>query len=570
MHTKQSHPCYTAPMKHRTGTRISGEEYGKAAYWADGIADYLIQKYPNKKNFVCASGISPSGAIHFGNFREVITTFAVVQALQNKGKKAMFIYSWDNFDRFRKVPVGVDASYEEHIGKALSNVPAPENQNLSYAEYHQREFEEALKEFNIMPTYRYQTDIYTAGAYNESIFEALHKRKEIADILLSFMTEKGKKSKNIIDSEYRETYFPISVYSSFTGKDATEILSYDGEKTIRYRCKITKKEEEVDLSKKHIAKLNWKVDWAMRWRHEGVCFEPGGSDHAAPGGSYDVSAAIAEKVFSTEPPVFTEYGFVGIQGSSGKMSGSSGKTMTPKTLLAIYEPALLLWMYLKRLPNQTFSLALGTEVYRQYDELDATFSKKSKGFLAKLFKKDVAQDSTERRIIEAVKQIYPKSTYKNPISFRNITGFGQIVRWDKEKLQKLLKAADLSLDEKSIHSRLPKAKVWLEEHNKEAIIALRKTPNTEVWKAVTEKNKRYIQALAVYIEQYGSTDVAQLEEYIYALPKQDYTNEKDLKKAQRNLFKDIYALLIDRDTGPRLSTFLWAIPREKALLLLAL
>ena len=550
------------------GIRIGEEEYGKAAYWADGIADYLIQKYPKKQKFVCASGISPSGAIHFGNFREVITTFAVVHALQKKGKKAEFIYSWDDFDRFRKVPAGMDSSYEEHVGKALSKVPAPTNQSISYAEYHQQEFEKALKEFNITPTYKYQSEMYTSGTYDKHIFTALRKRKDIADILLSFMTQKGKKEKGIIDSEYREKYFPISIYSTFTGKDATEILSYDGEKTVRYRCKITKKEEEVDLSKKHIAKLNWKIDWAMRWKYEDVCFEPGGSDHAAPGSSYDVSAAIAKTIFNTEPPVFTEYGFVGIQGASSKMSGSSGKNITPETLLTIYEPALLLWMYMRRLPTQTFSLALDTEVYRQYDEMDRIFSEKKGNFLQKLFKKTTT-DSTEKQIANTVKTIYPQNTYKSPISFRNITGFGQIAQWDKEKLQKMLKASGFSFDTKSILSRLPKAKTWLTEYNKEAIITLCKSPNTDAWDRIDKNNKKYIAGLTSHLKQYGNTNIARLEEFIYSLPKKDHTEGKELKKAQRELFKDIYHLLINRDSGPRLSTFLWAIPIEKTLILLS-
>ena len=410
--------------------------------------------------------------------------------------------------------------------------------------------------------------MYTAGIYDDYIFEALHKRKEIADILLSFMTEKGKKNKGIIDSEYRETYFPISIYSRFTGKDATEILSYDGEKTVRYRCKITKKEEEVDLSKTHIAKLNWKVDWAMRWKYEDVCFEPGGSDHAAPGSSYDVSAAIAQKIFNTEPPVFTEYGFVGIQGASTKMSGSSGENITPNTLLSVYEPALLLWMYLKRLPSQTFSLALNTEVYRQYDELDKTFSKNSRNFLTRLFQKTEKKDKTEERIAEAVRKIYPNSTYKNPIPFRNITGFGQIVQWNKEKLEKMLKASRLSFSSESITSRLPKAKTWLAEHNQEAIITLSESADLKKWNEVEEKNKQYMQELCTYLQEHGNTDIARMEEFIYSLPKKDHTDEKRLKKAQRNLFKDIYTLLINQNNGPRLSTFLWAIPLDKTLTLL--
>ena len=63
------------------------------------------------------------------------------------------------------------------------------------------------------------------------------------------------------------------------------------------------------------------------------------------------------------------------------MSGSKGMAITPKNLLSIYEPALLLWMYLRRLPSQTFSLAFDTEVYRQYDELDRIFTKQPKIFL---------------------------------------------------------------------------------------------------------------------------------------------------------------------------------------------
>ena len=554
-------------MQH--GTRIRGEEYGKTAYWADGIAEYLIQKHPNRQKFVCASGISPSGPIHFGNFREVITTFAVVKALQDKGKQAEFIYSWDDFDRFRKVPADIKQTYEEHIGKALSNIPSPHDKEKSYAEYYQQQFEKSLKAFNITPSYKYQTKLYTAGTYDEYIFEALRKRKEIAKILLSFMTEKGKKNKNIVDSEYCETYFPISLYSRFTGKDTTKILSYDGKKAIRYRCNITKKEEDIDLSKTRIAKLNWKVDWAMRWKHEEVCFEPGGNDHAAPGSSYDVSSTIAKEIFNTEPPVFTEYGFVGIQGGSTKMSGSKGEAVTPQTLLSIYEPALLLWMYLRRLPSQTFSLAFDTEVYRQYDELDRVLAKQPKNFLSKLFKKQTAKNDTEKRIAEVIKKIHPHSIYRNPISFRNLTGFAQIAQWNENKLSTMLKASNLSFDTKSIKSRLPKAKTWLTEHNKEAVIAIRSGQNIAHWKTIDDKNRQYIKHIHDYLKENQKPSVCELEEYIYSLPKKDHAEERYLKKAQRILFKHLYQLLITKNSGPRISTFLWALPRQTTLNLLS-
>ena len=82
-------------------------------FWADAIADQIIKQKGEKDEYVCASGITPSGQVHIGNFREVITTDMVVRALRDKGKKVRFIYSWDDFDRFRKVPKGVDKSYEK-------------------------------------------------------------------------------------------------------------------------------------------------------------------------------------------------------------------------------------------------------------------------------------------------------------------------------------------------------------------------------------------------------------------------------------------------------------------------
>ena len=84
-------------------------------HWAQRIAEELIERYPEKEMFVCASGISPSGSVHIGNFREIITTYFVVRALQKLGKKTRFIFSWDDFDRFRKVPKNIDPSFEQYI-----------------------------------------------------------------------------------------------------------------------------------------------------------------------------------------------------------------------------------------------------------------------------------------------------------------------------------------------------------------------------------------------------------------------------------------------------------------------
>ena len=72
-------------------------------HWIDETVQNLIKSNPNKEEFVCAAGISPSGPIHIGNFREFLTAYFVHQGLKMAGKKSRFIMSFDNFDRLRKV-----------------------------------------------------------------------------------------------------------------------------------------------------------------------------------------------------------------------------------------------------------------------------------------------------------------------------------------------------------------------------------------------------------------------------------------------------------------------------------
>ena len=66
-------------------------------HWADAVADMLIEKHP-EGIITCAAGISPSGAIHFGNFRENATCQMVVKALQAKGREARLLMSFDDYD----------------------------------------------------------------------------------------------------------------------------------------------------------------------------------------------------------------------------------------------------------------------------------------------------------------------------------------------------------------------------------------------------------------------------------------------------------------------------------------
>ena len=108
-------------------------------HWAEKLADKIIKRNPDKEEYVCAAGISPSGSIHIGNFRDIATSLFVAKALVKKGKKARLLFSWDEYDRFRKVPVNVKAvdpenEFEKYIGLPYTSVPNPFNtEHANYA-----------------------------------------------------------------------------------------------------------------------------------------------------------------------------------------------------------------------------------------------------------------------------------------------------------------------------------------------------------------------------------------------------------------------------------------------------
>jgi lysyl-tRNA synthetase class 1 len=523
--------------------------------WIGKITDKVMAEFPDQELYTCAAGISPSGIVHFGNLRDVATAYAVMRELQARGKKARLLFSWDDYDRFRKVPANVPASFKEHIGKPLTSVPDPFGQEPSYARHFEVEFEQAMKALGIELDYRYQTKEYTSGRYAEKIAFVLQNREAANDILLQFMTDKSNQEKGIDPAEFRRTNSPLAIYSRFTGTDATELVSYDGGTLLTYRCKATSQQEQIDFKETPIVKLQWKLDWPMRWGEEQVHFEPSGKDHMTPGGSYDVSSTVSRQLFKRPPPIPQIYEFVGIQGMGGKMSGSKGNALSPATLLEIYEPAMLKWLYMRRAPTQSFNLAFDTEVYRQYDEFDRECTSLNKGEATPARQKILQFSGVEK-------------SEQTPLPFKQAVALGQITQWQSQRLIELAEKSDLPCSAASVASRLPRARAWLESYNPDEIIRLRDAVNGDYAGTMDGKRRDQIVQLRVFLT--GSVaDIAALDERLYGIPKDPTLDDKAMKAAQRAFFKDVYNLLVSKDAGPRLSTFLWAIDRPTVLKLLA-
>ncbi len=521
-------------------------------HWSDLIAEEIIKRNPDKEEYVCAAGISPSGSIHIGNFRDIATSLFVVRALERKGKKAKLLFSWDEYDRMRKVPVNVakiTEDFDKYIGYPYVDVPNPfDTEHATYAEYFEKEFEESIDKFGIKMDYRHQADMYRSGAYRENIIIALDKRAEIFDILDSFRTQDAAEGE-------KEAYYPVSIYCSECHRDTTKIVSYsDAEKKAEYECKCGH-HGTFDFKKDTDCKLAWKIDWPMRWMYEHVDFEPGGKDHAAPRGSYDTSRVIAEKIFGFKAPIFKGYEFIGIKGTTGKMSGSSGLNMTPDTLLKIYQPEILLWLYARVETNKAFDLCFDDGILRQYFEFDKQYEQYIKG----------EADEHVKSIMESC-LLTDKPIKTVPMSL--LVQLGSIVDFNVPMLETVFEKIGQPYKYSDFEERLELAKYWLENCSPENANKLIPYRNWEVYDRLNDEQKKEITLLHDYLVNENYT-LDELNFKLYEISKIVYgADSPELKKIQGEFFKTVYKLLLNKEKGPRLYLFLYAIEKDSFVHLL--
>src|ERR1700749_1708682 len=158
-----------------TACTVGGCERGKrrpavtaAEDWVARTADRVratSERWHPGEVPTCASGISPSGPVHLGNLRELMTPHFVADEVRKQGGPCRHILSWDDYDRLRRVPAGFPESFAEHIGRPLSAVPDPCGGHPSWAEHLREPLRESLARLGVLVTEISQTQMYTSGAY---------------------------------------------------------------------------------------------------------------------------------------------------------------------------------------------------------------------------------------------------------------------------------------------------------------------------------------------------------------------------------------------------------------------
>ncbi|MFB6292070.1 MAG: lysine--tRNA ligase [Candidatus Nanohaloarchaea archaeon] len=520
-------------------------------FWSDQLAFGVTRKFPDRDTYVCASGISPSGIVHAGNFREIITTDFVVKSLKERGEDVRFIYSWDDYDRFRKVPANVPDEWEQYIGMPLSEVPDPEGCHDSYASHFESKLEEELADMHMDIEFIRQTEMFESCEYAPLIREAMNSRDEIKQILDSYRKE-----------PLEDDWYPIRIYCEECGKDFTRVEDYDGEYTVEYYCEECDETREVDFSEDDSAKPPWRVDWPMRWEYEGVDFEPAGKEHSAAGGSRDTANEIVREVYDKEPPVHQMYEFVTRDGA--KISSSSGEEVfTVSQLKEIYSPEMIRFLFSSTKPNKAFEIPFETEeVFQRYDRFDTIESA--------YFNPEEVENDRKRK---HWKRVYEIAMVDVPdekpvrVPFQHASFIAQTVpeeEWETKGIGSLKKTGHIpeDIDEKGVEqvvSRLERAKNWARDYAPEEY---RYTINFELPAEIQEElDPDQEEAMSLLLDMLKSQDFSSQDELDGELF--DVKDESALDTGE--FFKTAYRVLLSRDQGPRLSRLILSIGQEETV-----
>ena len=516
-------------------------------HWADIYAHKIVRERGQrtaKEPVVCASGITPSGTVHIGNFREIISVELVVRALQDIGVPVRFIYSWDDYDVFRKVPANMPERLQQFLRQPITQVPDVLGNAASYAEANEKTLENMLLKVGIRPEYIYQAKKYQASEYAAGIRKALEHREIIRQQL-----DQHRKI------ALAPNWWPIRVFCGCCHRDDTVCTGWNGEWLVSYDCVHCQHREQVDLRCTGLVKLPWRIDWPMRWAYEKVDFEPAGKDHHTEGGSFATAREICQAVYGREAPITFQYDFVRIKGLGGKISSSSGEVLSLEDVLEIYPPELVRFLFASTRPNSEFAISFDLDVLKIYDD----FVRCEQAFYEGVKEGKAAKKQAKLKRIYELSQV-GKPTSQQPFSMplRHLCNLLQIHNGDSAAVRQFLAKEGTPVGKYSTQRFQTWAQCawnWVQKYAPADFRFQLRKPGGPLACGVTPELVEFLPRLRKHLQQHLGT--AEFERKQFRNGFYNLMKEAGLESAQ--VFPQVYQLLIRRSEGPRLLGFLEAI-----------
>ena len=315
---------------------IKKENLDKTSSWPFVEAKKMLRErksFIEKKGIITLqTGYGPSGLPHIGTFGEVARTSMMVNALNQLTNLPTEIITFsDDMDGLRKIPDNIPEKklLEKNLHKPLTQVPDPFGKFKSFGEHNNEMLKNFLDSFNFSYSFKSSTSLYKSGFFNSALQTILENYDGIMNIVLPTL---GK--------ERQKTYCPFLPICPETG----HVLEIPLKKLDKENSKIIFDNKGKELETSILdgnCKLQWKVDWAMRWYALDIDFEMYGKDLIE---SAILSTKIIKLIGKTNPSGFAYELFLDEKGE--KISKSKGNGITIDQWLEYASPeSLSLYMY---------------------------------------------------------------------------------------------------------------------------------------------------------------------------------------------------------------------------------
>lgn len=490
--------------------------YESILTWPFEEARKILQRESIGNPITLSTGYGPSGLPHIGTFGEVVRTSMVRHALgvlQNRPTQ-LLCFS-DDMDGLRKVPDNIPNPdvLASALNLPLTKVPDPFGTHSSFGHHNNHLLQCFLDALHLDYTFVSATQCYESGLFDAMLQKVLDRHEAILDIMLP-----------TLGPERQATYSPFLPLSPKTGRVLQVKIHQYNRDTIVYQ------DEDGHWVETPVTggacKLQWKVDWGMRWVALGVDYEMCGKDLID---SYRLAAQIC-KVLGGVPPVNLIYEHF-LDENGGKISKSKGNGISVEEWLR-YAPVSSLAYYM--FPNPQRAKRLYFDIIpRSVDE----YEQHLRAYVT------TPPEQQPANPVWSIHQGHPPTPLPSDVSFSLLLNLACACQAENSDiLWRLVQrvAPQLSKEQSQRLSELM---------DKAVVYYLERVKPYKTHKTPTDHEAAALRSLASAIQADPLASAQELQNHAYTIGKEYF---EDLKQ----WFSAIYEILLGQSSGPRVGTFI--------------
>ena len=489
-----------------------------------------INKKPEKGYILFQSGYGASGLPHIGTFGEVFRTQMIMNVFNKISDIPTKLITFsDDYDALRKVPENLpnQKMLKENLGKPVSSIPDPFGKYETFADNVNNKLKTFLDTFGIKFELKSATELYKSGFFDKYLLKVLKNCKKITEIVLP-----------TIGLERRSTYSPILPISQKTGKVLQVPIKIEDEE----KGEISFNDEDGENYKTTVlkgnCKLQWKVDWAMRWDALDVDYELYGKDLVD---SIRSTTQIC-KLLGKSPPLGFNYELF-LDEKGEKISKKKGNGITIEEWIK-YGPSESLLLFMYYTPKKSKRL--------YYDVIPKHVDEYLKHL--RQFKNQNDIEKLNNPVIHIHKDKIPKAEID--ISFSLILNLVSVCQSDDKNIiwnyikeyMPDTKPSDNYYTDKLVEFSIQYYKDFVEPNKK--------------YKKPSDEEKKILQELIKFLKKCKPKITSEeIQNEIYELGKK-------YKYELKDWFLFLYETLLGQKNGPRLGTFILLLSIKETIKLI--